>query len=110
MMMDSKNVWSAAAVSFLLVLPFTLLESFFRPTAEQSITDSMLLFGILWLFAFAFVAVLLGLIAAVRSGSGVLRNPLAFSFAVLFLIAVGSLWTAVATDQLPCFLGIPNCD
>jgi len=28
----------------------------------------------------------------------------------VFLLAIGIFWGGLVADQMPCFLGVPNCD
>jgi hypothetical protein len=68
------------------------------------------LFAMLWLLPFAVVFVATPLIRATRSGEGVLARPVVLVARVGFLVLAVLLWVIIVNDQMPCFLGVPNCD
>jgi hypothetical protein len=45
-----------------------------------------------------------------RTGNGIMSNPINFLFRVAFLVLIVWVWAGVIIDQMPCFLGVPNCD
>ena len=46
----------------------------------------------------------------VRGGSSMVAHPMNLVLAVAILIAIAMTWGALLVDQIPCFLGVPNCD
>jgi len=44
------------------------------------------------------------------SRNNMLANPVRFLFRVAFLTLLVIMWGGIIMDQLPCFLGVPNCD
>lgn len=112
----TANLKSAAAVSFLLVLPFMILDFWFqiinKPTALslKNYTDFVMLFGFLWLLATAFIVILTPIARNVRAGHGITANPITLLFSVAFLVLIAIMWGSLMIDQLPCFIGVPNCD
>lgn len=99
-MRRQARLLTAAIVSSVAVAPMAILEV--RALAKLGLDFPWVLFGFLWLLPFACVLVaplaLPPRARAVRVGAGVL----------LILLAVA--WTQVVVDQMPCFVGIPNCD
>ncbi len=106
----TTDLRSAAVVSFALVLPLLILEALNNTITRQNAPGLALLFGVMWLLPAAFVVVLLPLVRNVRAGHSVMANPVNLSLRVVFLALVATVWTWALVDQLPCFLGVPNCD
>ena len=104
------NLGSAAFISFILVLPFAILESLNQTITRQNAPGLILLFGLLWLLPMAFIVTLMPIVRTVRAGNGILASPMNLLFRVAFLALVASMWGGLLLDQLPCFLGVPNCD
>lgn len=99
---------SAALISFILLLPFMILESVNRRNLHESFPVA--LFGFLWLLPVTFIVILVPMVRAVRTGQGVMANPINLLFRVTFLALIAAVWGWGLIDQLPCFLGVPNCD
>jgi hypothetical protein len=59
------------------------------------------LFAVLWLVPAAFV------FTAARPFRA---HPVVLSARVGFLILAALFWAGLVNDQMPCFLGVPNCD
>ena len=90
----------AGMLGFASMLPFLALEVRNRPGDAEL---PLWLFGFLWVLGTAFVALLLP----------VLRNGLrlrAVLVRIALSLAVACLWAGIVVDQMPCFLGVPNCD
>ena len=68
------------------------------------------LFGLLWLLPTVFMAILLPMVRNVRAGTVTLANPVFLVLRVVSLLILAWVWGALMIDQLPCFLGVPNCD
>jgi hypothetical protein len=73
-------VATAAAAGGVFVVPFVLLEARHQGLAWRRGSYYAMLFGLLWLLP------------------------------VVFVLAVTAMWIGLVHDQLPCFLGTPNCD
>jgi hypothetical protein len=97
------RVRTAALVSTALVLPLLILE--LRNGASEF---PPVLFALLWLLPFAFVLFFQGTVGSgARAGTlSYLRRPLAAAC----LVFIAWFWITVVVDQMPCFLGVPNCD
>lgn len=104
------NLGSAALISSILVLPFAILESMNTTLTRQNAPGLIVLFSLLWLSPMAFVLTLVPLVRAVRTGSSIMASPINFLLRVAFLAFIAMMWGGLIIDQLPCFLGIPNCD
>lgn len=113
------NLSSAAIISFLLALPFMILEFMFKVVNRlgalslRNVLDLTVVFGLLWLLPVVFIVILMSIVRNVRAGNSTMANPANLLFllsrvAILALIAM--FWGGFLIDQLPCFLGVPNCD
>jgi glucan phosphoethanolaminetransferase (alkaline phosphatase superfamily) len=98
----------AALGSFVLVLPFAVLEAVSSTLTRQNAPDVIVLFGFLWLLTAAFFVVLIPIVRSVRTGK--VAQPLRLLLGVAVLLVIASVWGSVVADQMPCFLGVPNCD
>jgi len=97
-----------AIISFLIVLPFMILEAVNRQNFHEGFP--ILLFGFLWLLSTVFIAILMPIMQNLRAGNNILANPIFLLLSVVFLVTLAWEWGALVIDQLPCFLGVPNCD
>ena len=99
---------TAALGSLVAVLPLAMLEAANSTLTRQSAPGNIVLFGLMWLLALAFLAVLIPIVRNVRTGN--VASPLNLLLAVAVLLVVASIWGSIVADQMPCFLGVPNCD
>jgi len=106
----ATNLKAAAIISFLLVLPFAILESLNQTITRQNAPGLILLFGVLWLLPTAFIVILVPVVRAVRAGNSLLAHPITLLFKVAILVFIAWFWGSLFIDQLPCFMGVPNCD
>ncbi|MGH9937825.1 MAG: hypothetical protein ACREAM_16390 [Blastocatellia bacterium] len=104
------NLGLAALISFILVLPFVILESLNNTITKQNAHGLFVLFGLLWLLPTAFIVILAPIVRTVRAGNSIMANPITLLFRVAFLALIAWIWGVAIIDQLPCFLGVPNCD
>jgi len=104
------NLGSAALISFILVLPFAIIESLFNTVNKQNALGLIVLFGLLWLLSMAFIVILVPIVRTVRAGNNIIANPINLLLRVAFLALIAMMWGGILIDQLPCFLGVPNCD
>ena len=100
----------AAIISFVLVLPFAILEVRNNTIPREEAPGIFLLFAVLWLLPTVFFFVLIPIVRNVRAGNSILASPLVLVLRVASLVVIGSIWVWGFMDQLPCFLGVPNCD
>ena len=94
-------------ISFVTVLPFILMELI---NAQAPGTFPFMLFGFLWLVSFLFMLLLSATIRSHRHVEDPLRNVVIHVAKFLTLVLLAGLWITIIKDQLPCFLGFPNCD
>ncbi len=66
--------------------------------------------GFLWLLPMAFITMLTSIERNVRAEQPIMANPIGPLLKVAFMGVVAMMWGGVLFDQLPCFLGVPNCD
>jgi len=105
-----KTLPQAALISFIIVVPFAILEALNNTITKQNAPGLILLFGVLWLLPAAFIVILTPIVRTVRAGNSVMANPIKLSLRVALLALIAAVWTWGFIDQLPCFLGVPNCD
>lgn len=101
---------SAALISFVLVLPFAILEFMFNTVNSRNGRDYIALFGLLWLLPMAFIIILVPVVRDVRAGNNIMVNSISLLFREACLALIAMMWGGILIDQLPCFLGLPNCD
>ena len=100
---------SAAVIGAILVAPLLFLElRNNRPNSRAS--DNAVLFGVLWLLPTAFVMMAMPIIRVFRSGQTTPQRPAALALRIALLVVVAVMWLSIVSDQLPCFMGKPNCD
>ena len=102
------NLRSPALTSLLLVLPFMILELINGQGFDQGFLSP--LFVIMWLLPLIFIVVLMPIVRNVRAGNSLMASPISLLIRVVLLILTAWMWTSLLTDQMPCFLGVPNCD
>jgi hypothetical protein len=102
------NPRSAAIISFILVLPFMILELVNRRSFHEGFP--IVLFGLLLLLPMIFIVILVPIVRNVRAGNSIMANPISLLFRVAFLALVAMMWGGILIDQFPCFMGVPNCD
>ena len=101
------DIRSSASIGLTLVVPFMILEWVNR---RNLIGDFPVpLFGMMWLLPTTFFVIMMPITRNLRTGNSVRTNAsLLVKVALLGLIAW--MWVAIVIDQMPCFLGVPNCD
>ncbi len=86
----TSSLRAPAIISFLLVLPFMILDLVFKVTHRlhalslKHALDFAVLFGLLWLLPTTFLVILMPLVRNVRAGNTLMAHPLS-----LLLRAVG---------------------
>lgn len=102
-----QDLKAAAIVGVVLVVPLAFLQA--SNTDGASALDASVLFGLLWLLGALFVMLLTTVgrnMRRIRSRS----SSLYFFAALVSLMMVGVAWAGIVFDQMPCFMGVPNCD
>jgi hypothetical protein len=101
-----------AIIGFLTTLPFMILELVNRVNRWNFNEDfpRIILFIMMWLLATLFSLTVTPIVQNVRVGNNVLAKPVTLVLRVVFLAFLVWLWFGLVLDQIPCFLGVPNCD
>jgi len=97
-----------AILGILATIPFVWLEWTNGDQFKQGIPYPV--FIPMWLFASAFFSLLIPLVQDIRSRRDLLADKLTLSLRLLALVFLLWLWIGFVSDQMPCFLGVPNCD
>ena len=101
---------ASAVISSILVLPFLLLELINRQEFRAREGFPFTLFAWLWLQPVAFGLILMPTVRYMRAGNKSRLYPIRLLLSAAVLILIAWLWVDLLLDQMPCFLGVPNCD
>ena len=104
------DLGAAALIGLVLVLPLVILESLNQTITRQNAFGLFLLFGFLWLLPTAFAVTLTPVVRSLRAGHSLLANPLNLLLRAASLALIAFVWGSLLADQMPCFMGVPNCD
>lgn len=102
-----RAVAIAAGTGAVMVTPMAALTGASAGMAALWTFDAAVLFGVLWTLAATAVFMFGGLIAS--EGEKSRRRWLVVLRVALLVLAAGG-WVIISHDQMPCFLGEPNCD
>ena len=102
------NLRSPVIISFILVIPFMILELVNRRNFNEGFPFP--LFGFLWVLPIIFIVTLAPIVQTVRAGNSVMAKPISLLLRVAFMLFIAWFWGSILIDQMPCFLGVPNCD
>jgi hypothetical protein len=105
--LPSGDLKAAAIAGCVLVLPFVALEWTNRQGFPEGFPAA--LYAAMWLLAALFVVIVMPVLrmpAERRSTADVVS----LLSRVVLGIAVAGVWIGLVQDQMPCFLGVPNCD
>lgn len=105
---DVRHLKTPAIISFMLVLPFMILELVYRRNLNAGFP--VVLFAFMWLLALSFMFTLMPILQSVRGGNRNMLHPASVLPRIAVLMLVAALWLGLVLDQMPCFLGVPNCD
>lgn len=61
------------------------------------------------LLPLAFTVILLPILRSAATGNRNL-NPISLVPRLVLLMLIAWFWVSLVVDQMPCFLGVPNCD
>jgi hypothetical protein len=95
---------TSAIISAVVVLPLVGLELIYGYGDFP-----IVLLAFMWLLTLAFFAILIPLIRRIKTDKGRV-NYFSIVPRVVCVILIAWLWVGVVADQMPCFLGVPNCD
>ena len=102
-----KNLKTSAIAASVLVVPFMILE-----VINQDLSGGfpVVLFVVMWGLAVAFISILMPILRSLQPGYRNVPNASLVLPKILLLIGIAWFWIALVLDQMPCFLGVPNCD
>ncbi len=103
-----SNLKIPALVSLLLVIPFMLMEFVNRRQFHEGFP--FMLFFVLWILPFLFLAIVMPLAQDARAGVDILTRPLSLGVKVSILLLLATMWVGLVIDPMPCFMGVPICD
>lgn len=100
---------SPALISLLLVVPLMIMELVNRRGLNEGFPIA--LFIMLWILPVIFILTITPIIRNLRrAGNSLMTQPVNLLIRVIVLVLVAWLWISLLIDQMPCFLGVPNCD
>ena len=102
------NLRSPAIIGFILVFPFMILELVNRRNFNEGFPIA--LFGFLWLLPTLFIITIMPMVRNIGAGNSIIANPIILLLRVVFLAFIAWMWVSLVIDQMPCFLGVQNCD
>ena len=102
------NLRSPVIISFILVIPFMILELVNRRNFNEGFP--IVLFGLLWLLPMLFIVTVMPIVRNIGAGNSIIANPIILFLRVVFLALITWMWVSLVIDQMPCFPGVPNCD
>ena len=100
-----RRVGTLIIISLALVLPFVILELIIVGLKTDF---PVLLFVVMWALTFLFIVILMAIIEGLRARK--VSNPFTFLLRAVLLTAIATILVVIIVDQMPCFLGVPNCD
>ena len=102
------NLRPPVIISFILVIPFMILELVNRRNFNEGFPIA--LFGFLWLLPTLFIITIMPMVRNIGAGNSIIANPIILLLRVVFLAFIAWMWVSLVIDQMPCFLGVQNCD
>jgi hypothetical protein len=57
-----------------------------------------------------FILILRPVVRNVQSGNAFAARPFLLLLTLALLALIAWIWVGALIDQMPCFLGVPNCD
>ena len=103
-----RNLRAPAIISSVLVLPFVVLELVNRRSFHEGFP--LPLFGLMWLLPLSFILILMPIMRTLPAENRNLAIRPSLLPRVALLLLIAWLWGLLVVDQMPCFLGVPNCD
>lgn len=102
------NLKTAAIGSLVLLLPFVIMELVNRRDAPYNFP--LPLFAFMWLLVLSFIVILLPILRSQQVRNDTVPSSLILLPRILLLVVIAWVWVSLVLDQMPCFLGVPNCD
>jgi len=98
----------SAIGSAVLVLPLLALEAVNRGLFTANFPVP--LFALLWLLPVVIALIVMPMVRQLRTGEWAARDAIAVAIKSVLVLALAWMWPMIVVDQMPCFLGVPNCD
>lgn len=103
-----KSFGASLLISAALVTPFVVLELINHRTFHEGFPYA--LFAFMWLHSLVIVLLLTPALRRLRAEKSFRALGLGHWTGVLLGVVLVFVYVNVVIDQLPCFLGVPNCD
>jgi UDP-N-acetylmuramyl pentapeptide phosphotransferase/UDP-N-acetylglucosamine-1-phosphate transferase len=103
-----ENLKTPAIGGLVIVFPFMIME--LVNLRKLGTGFPVVLFLVMWILALSFISILMPILRSVPAGNQNLWSPISLFPRIALLILIGWLWGSIVLDQMPCFLGVPNCD
>ena len=103
-----KRFSTPIILGLLCVLPFVIMESVNLGRIPDPFPYTIFLY--LWLMFALFLLCLFAILRLAKSRVSKKERLPAYLLNALVLIFTGISIVALIVDQMPCFLGVPNCD
>ena len=97
-----------AIIGSLFVLPLILMEWINNRNNQGSFPFA--LFAALWVAGVILIFMIASVARRVQDGNSIVANPVSLFLRVAIMVFIASFWTGLLVDQMPCFIGVPNCD
>ena len=103
------NLKLPVLISSILVIPFMIMEVMNRRNFNEGFPIPLFVF--MWVLPIIFIVTLMPIVRDLRrAGNSLMASPVNLLIRVVILIFIAWMWTSILIDQMPCFLGVPNCD
>ena len=104
----SDSVAFPVILSLILLIPWIGLELINRQGMPEEFPVA--LFITIWFLQAIFIYFLKPVMKNPVKNNFLLQAVTSLWLRVPVLLFVGVIWSIIIVDQLPCFLGVPNCD
>jgi hypothetical protein len=102
------RILRSIALGLALTIPFIVMELLNR--INYSYNFPFVLFIVLWLLASGFAALITSVYPGIIQGNMLADGIWKPTGKVVLLLIIILLWLVIVIDQMPCFLGVANCD
>jgi hypothetical protein len=105
---NMQSIFKSAAAGLAATIPLMVLQWVNMPDMWADFPIAV--FGSLWVFAALFVGTAGAVLKQVRTPDKTMAMKMWLVAGIGFALAVAMVWIGFVADQMPCFLGVPNCD
>ena len=95
-------------VSLIAVVPIIVVELINQPASRTDFP--FMLFFFLWIIPFLFCLTLFPMVRRFNVSGNMGWNIVVLVSRIVLLCILSVSWYNLMSDQMPCFLGVPNCD